>query len=115
MLSKTIPVRLHFPCRKLYPNVDFYSGLVYRAMGFPPQFFTVLFAVPRITGYLAHWRETLADNETKIVRPQQDYCGNWLRDYEPIDSRKTEGSEDDLGPVPPSAAYVRRVAGTNWR
>ena len=46
---------------------------MYRAMGFPPQFFTVLFASPRITGYLAHWRETLADPDTKIVRPQQDY------------------------------------------
>ena len=49
------------------------AGLVYRAMGFPPQFFTVLFAIPRIAGYLAHWRETLADPDTKIVRPQQDY------------------------------------------
>lgn len=49
------------------------TGLVYRAMGFPPQFFTVLFAIPRITGYLAHWRETLGDPDTKIVRPQQDY------------------------------------------
>lgn len=48
-------------------------GLVYRAMGFPPQFFTVLFAIPRIAGYLAHWRETLVDPDTKIVRPQQDY------------------------------------------
>ena len=49
------------------------AGLVYRAMGFPPQFFTVLFAIPRVTGYLAHWRESLTDPDTKIIRPQQDY------------------------------------------
>ena len=49
------------------------AGLVYRAMGFPPQFFTVLFAIPRVTGYLAHWRESLSDPDTKILRPQQDY------------------------------------------
>jgi len=102
--------------RKLYPNVDFYSGLVYRAMGFPPQFFTVLFAVPRVTGYLAHWRETLSDPDTKIVRPQQDYRGEWLRQYAPLEARPREGppGDDDLGPVPPSAAYQRRVAGSNW-
>lgn len=105
-----------FHRRKLYPNVDFYSGLVYRAMGFPPQFFTVLFAVPRVTGYLAHWRETLADPDTKIVRPQQDYCGEWLLEYQPLESRPREGPPgDDLGPVPPSAAYQRRVAGSNWQ
>lgn len=106
-----------FISRKLYPNVDFYSGLVYRAMGFPPQFFTVLFAVPRVTGYLAHWRETLADPDTKIVRPQQDYCGEWLRRYTPLESRPANGAagEDDLGPVPPSAAYVRRTQGTRWQ
>ena len=49
------------------------AGLVYRALGFPPQFFTVLFAVPRVTGYLSHWRESLTDPDTKILRPQQDY------------------------------------------
>lgn len=101
-------------CRKLYPNVDFYSGLVYRAMGFPPQFFTVLFAVPRITGYLAHWRESLSDPDTKIVRPQQDYCGEWLRDYKEMESRPNDIPGDDLGAVPPSAAYNRRIAGSNW-
>ena len=57
--------------RKLYPNVDFYSGLVYRAMGFPTSYFTVLFAVPRVAGYLAHWRESLEDADLKIMRPQQ--------------------------------------------
>jgi|TARA_B110000967_G_scaffold203008_1_gene242861 hypothetical protein len=63
----------YFVERKLYPNVDFYSGLVYRALGFPPEFFTVLFAVPRATGYLAHWRESLSDPDVKIMRPQQVY------------------------------------------
>lgn len=110
----------YFVSRKLYPNVDFFSGLVYRAMGFPPQFFTVLFAVPRVTGYLAHWRETLVDPDTKIVRPQQEYRGEWLREYAPLEERKErsgsgQGGEDDLGPVPPSAAYQRRIAGVNWQ
>ena len=104
----------YFVKRKLYPNVDFYSGLVYKAMGFPPQFFTVLFAVPRVTGYLAHWRETLADPDTKIVRPQQDYCGEWYRDYQPLQARPEKVEGDDLDSVPPSAAYSRRISGSNW-
>lgn len=104
----------YFVKRKLYPNVDFYSGLVYRAMGFPPQFFTVLFAVPRITGYLAHWKETLEDPDTKIVRPQQDYCGEWYREYMPLERREQVVPGDDLGDVEPSAAYRRRVAGSGW-
>nr|GFD51959.1 citrate synthase, glyoxysomal [Tanacetum cinerariifolium] len=57
--------------RKLYPNVDFYSGLIYRAMGFPTEFFPVLFAIPRMAGYLSHWRESLDDPDTKIMRPAQ--------------------------------------------
>ncbi|KAG1335287.1 Citrate synthase, glyoxysomal [Cocos nucifera] len=61
----------YFVKRKLYPNVDFYSGLIYRAMGFPSEFFPVLFAIPRMAGYLAHWRESLDDPDTKIMRPQQ--------------------------------------------
>ncbi|XP_052476361.1 citrate synthase, glyoxysomal-like, partial [Gossypium raimondii] len=61
----------YFIKRKLYPNVDFYSGLIYRAMGFPPEFFTVLFAIPRMAGYMAHWHESLDDPDTKIIRPQQ--------------------------------------------
>lgn len=104
----------YFVKRKLYPNVDFYSGLVYRAMGFPPQFFTVLFAVPRVTGYLAHWKETLEDPDTKIVRPQQDYCGEWYRDYVDLSQRGERTAGDDLSAVQPSAAYKRRIAGTNW-
>eukprot|EP00879_Flechtneria_rotunda_P001354 GHRR01001504.1.p1 GENE.GHRR01001504.1~~GHRR01001504.1.p1 ORF type:complete len:374 (+),score=124.68 GHRR01001504.1:84-1124(+) len=114
----------YFVSRKLYPNVDFYSGLVYRAMGFPPQFFTVLFAIPRIVGYCAHWRESLADPDTKIIRPQQDYRGVWLRHYQPLQQRQ-QGAAEAAGtkpsqaadkPVvkPPGNAYRRRVAGQNW-
>ena len=67
------PCSSHTAARSLPHPPACPAGLVYRAMGFPPQFFTVLFAIPRIAGYLAHWRETLADPDTKIVRPQQDY------------------------------------------
>jgi citrate synthase len=107
----------YFVSRKLYPNVDFYSGLVYRAMGFPPQFFTVLFAVPRIVGYCAHWRESLADPDTKIIRPQQDYRGAWLRHYAPAGERAAAGGHaaDAPAPLPESNAYQRRVAGEGWQ
>ncbi|XXG54303.1 hypothetical protein AAC387_Pa03g2223 [Persea americana] len=62
----------YFVKRKLYPNVDFYSGLIYNSMGFPTEFFPVLFVIPRMAGYLSHWRESLDDPDTKIMRPQQD-------------------------------------------
>mmetsp|Transcript_34533 Transcript_34533/g.87293 ORF Transcript_34533/g.87293 Transcript_34533/m.87293 type:complete len:513 (-) Transcript_34533:781-2319(-) len=106
----------YFVSRKLYPNVDFYSGLVYRALGFPPQFFTVLFALPRIVGYCAHWRESLVDPDTKIIRPQQDYRGVWLRHYEPADARQPAQGDgaDTLVPLPASHAYQRRVNGQGW-
>eukprot|EP00884_Botryococcus_braunii_P005517 jgi/Botrbrau1/14967/Bobra.0018s0069.1 len=105
----------YFVSRKLYPNVDFYSGLVYRAMGFPPQFFTVLFAIPRVAGYLAHWREQLTDPDLKIVRPQQVYTGVWLRDYESVSQRGGAEPHPTMGEVRPSNAYKRRVAGVNWQ
>jgi citrate synthase len=70
-----------FKKRKLYPNVDFYSGLIYKAYGFPTDFFTVLFAIPRTAGWLAHWYEFLDDKEQPIVRPQQIYQGEERRDY----------------------------------
>ena len=73
--------------RKLYPNVDFYTGLIYKAMGFPTQMFTVLFALGRLPGWIAQWREMIADPETKIGRPRQVYVGEPLRDYTPIASR----------------------------
>lgn len=72
---------------KLYPNVDFYSGLIYKAMGFPTDYFPVLFTIPRVVGWLAHWSEFLDDPENKIVRPRQVYLGSGVRDYVPIDTR----------------------------
>ncbi len=76
----------YFVSRKLYPNVDFYSGLIYQAMGFPVDMFPVLFAIPRISGWLAHWSELL-DQDLKIVRPRQLYTGEGERKYVSIDQR----------------------------
>ena len=78
----------YFVRRKLYPNVDFYSGLIYQAMGFPMEIFTVLFAIPRMAGWLAHWQELLADPEQKISRPRQLYVGPAERNYVAIGDRK---------------------------
>ena len=77
----------YFVSRKLYPNVDFYTGLIYRAMGFPTNFFTVLFAIGRLPGWIAQWREMINDPETKIGRPRQLYTGHTQRDYVPVDRR----------------------------
>lgn len=77
----------YFIKRKLYPNVDFYSGLIYQAMGFPMEFFPVLFAIPRTAGWISHWQEMLLDPEQKIARPRQIYLGSGARDYVPIDKR----------------------------
>ncbi len=76
-----------FVKRKLYPNVDFYSGIIYEAMGFPTDFFTVLFAIPRMSGWLAQWQELIMDQEQKIARPRQIYTGVAIRDYEPMEKR----------------------------
>ncbi len=76
----------YFVSRKLYPNVDFYTGLIYRAMGFPTDFFTVLFAIGRLPGWIAHYREQLAIN-SKINRPRQIYTGETLRDFVPREQR----------------------------
>ncbi len=76
----------YFVSRRLYPNVDFYSGLIYQAMGFPLEMFTVLFAIPRTAGWLAHWVELLEQNQ-KIARPRQLYIGPGPRDYVPMDQR----------------------------
>ena len=77
----------YFVDRKLYPNVDFYSGLIYQAMGFPVEMFTVLFAIPRAAGWLAHWQELLADKDQKISRPRQWYVGPDSRDYVDMSAR----------------------------
>lgn len=80
-----------FKKRNLYPNVDFYSGLIYKAMGFPTDFFPVLFAIPRTVGWLSHWNEFLDDPENRIVRPRQVYKGEGTRDYVPIEQRLLGG------------------------
>lgn len=77
----------YFVERKLYPNVDFYSGIIYRAMGFPTDMFTVLFALGRLPGWLAQWRELAADPHSRIFRPRQVYTGQVERDMTPIDTR----------------------------
>jgi len=77
----------YFLKRKLYPNVDFYSGLIYQAMGFPVDMFPVLFAIPRMSGWLAHWEEMVQDREQKIARPRQVYVGAARRDFVHMDDR----------------------------
>jgi citrate synthase len=75
----------YFIKRKLYPNVDFYSGIIYQAMGFKPEMFTVLFAIPRTAGWLAQWQEMLTDSEQKIARPRQVYTGHDVREFLPME------------------------------
>ncbi len=77
----------YFVKRKLYPNVDFYSGLIYEALQFPPEMFTVLFAIPRTSGWLAQWQEMVNDPDNKIARPKQVYTGFRTRDYVPMSAR----------------------------
>jgi len=77
----------YFIKRKLYPNVDFYSGLIYQAMGYPTDYFTVLFSVGRLPGWLAQWEELLMDKEQKIARPRQTYTGAEERPFVPIEKR----------------------------
>ncbi|MEV5964867.1 citrate synthase [Kribbella sp. NPDC051952] len=77
----------YFVSRKLYPNVDFYSGLIYEALSFPPEMFTVLFAIPRTSGWLAQWLEMLGDNDQKIARPKQIYTGARGTQYVPMGDR----------------------------
>jgi len=85
-LEETALADEYFISRKLYPNVDFYSGLIYQAMGFPVEMFTVLFAIPRTAGWLAHWVEMLS-KDTKIARPRQLYTGSPERDYVALEQR----------------------------
>merc|ERR1719265_1888445 len=83
--------------RKLYPNVDFYSGLIYKAMGFPTDMFTILFAVPRLAGWLAHWSEWIDDPENRIYRPFQVYKGFDSRDFPPLAQREALVDSKRLG------------------
>lgn len=84
----------YFIQKKLYPNVDFYSGVIYKALGIPTEMFTILFTLPRLSGWLAHWYEFLDDPHNKIVRPRQIYKGYKKRDFEPMNSRQQRVKED---------------------
>jgi citrate synthase len=84
----------YFIKRKLYPNVDFYSGIIYEAMGFPMEMFPVLFAIPRTAGWMAQWAELLTDEEQRIARPKQVYTGCAERPYKPIEQREDIGAEE---------------------
>jgi citrate synthase len=77
----------YFVSRKLYPNVDFYSGILYRAMGIPTNMFTVMFALGRLPGWIAHWKEMIEDPRTKIGRPRQIYVGDTEHHYGPLEER----------------------------
>ncbi len=85
----------YFVSRKLYPNVDFYSGIIYQAMGFPLEMFPVLFAIPRTSGWMAQWAEMVRDPEQKIARPRQVYFGEQLRNYTRIESRPEPVMRED--------------------
>jgi citrate synthase len=77
----------YFISKKLYPNVDFYSGIILKAMGFPTSMFTVLFAVARTVGWISQWKEMIEDKTQRIGRPRQVYIGSPRRDFVPIDER----------------------------
>jgi len=80
----------YFVSRKLYPNVDFYSGIIYQALGLPMTMFPVMFAIPRTAGWLAQWLEMLDDPEQRIARPRQVYTGAGERNYVPVGKRGQE-------------------------
>lgn len=103
----------YFKERNLYPNVDFYSGLIYKAMGFPTDFFPVLFAIPRTVGWLSHWSEFLDDKENRIIRPRQNYVGATSHDYTPISGR-VEIESGDISSSSSSEAK-RRLAGSSTK
>jgi citrate synthase len=105
----------YFVERKLYPNVDFYSGLIYEALNLPPDMFTVMFAIPRTSGWIAQWREMQEDEETKIARPRQIYTGARERDYVDIAHRDGGGDVPSApkgftSPVDPSKGGPGRSA-----
>jgi citrate synthase len=78
----------YFVSRKLYPNVDFYSGILLRAIGIPPEMFTVMFAIGRMPGWIANWKEIAENTKSRIHRPRQVYTGHGIRDYIPLEKRK---------------------------
>jgi len=95
----------YFVSRKLYPNVDYYSGLIYRSCGFPSDIFPLLFAIPRVAGWLAHWNDMLGDAETKIWRPRQVYIGEGKRSYMPMEHRKSARKQNQ-----PMSEYIKTLA-----
>ena len=97
-----------FTERKLYPNVDFYSGLIYEALRIPTDMFTVIFAIPRTSGWVSQWMEMTLDPEKKIARPRQIYTGKRDQDYVPIDDR--DGPEKITGPPARRPKLIRRGA-----
>ena len=97
-----------FTSRKLYPNVDFYSGLIYESLGIPTSMFTVIFAIPRTSGWVAQWMELNDDSEQRIARPRQIYTGERERDYVPIEGR--DGPEKIVGPPARRPKRPRRGA-----
>ena len=98
----------YFTDRKLYPNVDFYSGIIYEALQIPTEMFTVIFAIPRTSGWVAQWMEMNDDSEQKIARPRQIYTGDRDRDYVPLDQR--DGPEKITGPPARRPKRQRRGA-----
>jgi len=98
----------YFVERKLYPNVDFYSGIVERAIGIPVKMFTAIFAIARTAGWLAQWKEMIEDPDQRIARPRQLYCGEDVRDYVPVEKRKslTDTSATVHKPMPSEPAIV---------
>ncbi len=98
----------YFTSRKLYPNVDYYSGLIYEAMGIPTDMFTVIFAIPRTSGWVAQWMEQNEDPELKIARPRQIYTGRRDVDYTPPENR--QGPEKITGPPAKRPKRPRRGA-----
>lgn len=97
-----------FVSRKLFPNVDYWSGLIYKAMGFPLDFFPILFAVPRVAGWLAHWKQSLDSGNAKIWRPRQLYIGEKRRDYVPLEERKERDVTDPKTGVPEVPHYMSK-------
>lgn len=102
----------YFVERKLYPNVDFYSGIIYKAMGFPTDMFAVLFMIPRTVGWLAHWNEFLDDPENKIIRPRQHYVGHPTRNYVNIEQRAETKFNIEC---PQTSIYKRNLVSTSGK
>ena len=86
-LEETALADDYFISHKLYPNVDFYSGVIYKALGIPVNMFTVLFAIGWLPGWIAHWIEMQNDPDTRIARPRRVYVGPTMRSYAPVDAR----------------------------